>query len=92
MRYMMLSYYQRQQMDDKTLPGMFREYARELQMAALACCLRLLQWDLAEMICRDPLEPVIEFYERFSNTMEYFSRLIYFIFLETKPLTINCDS
>lgn len=92
MRYMMLAYYQRLQCDQKTLPGIFREVAKELQAATLVYCLNVLQWEMAEMIFSDPLQPVILIYEKFTSSMQNLAQLIYGNLLVNKPLTINCDS
>jgi len=92
MRYMMFTYYQRLQIDEMTLPGMFRQCAKELQSATVEYCLLLLQWEFLASICKNPMQPVISFLNSFSNRIQDFSNMIRVSLLINNQLTINCDS
>lgn len=92
MRYMMFIYYQRLQLDEMTLPGMFRQCARELQTATVEYCLLMLQWEFATSICKDPRQPAIFFLARFSQRIQDFGKMIRVSLLTNKHLPINCDS
>jgi hypothetical protein len=52
LRYMMLAYYQRQQADDKTIPGLFYTYCEELKIMNMKLCLQIILTELVELVLR----------------------------------------
>jgi hypothetical protein len=72
MRYMMLEYYRRQCTDERTIPGLFYAYVRELQMLAVHVCIQLILLEVLQLIARQGqgslLEQVIELIGRFYQT------------------------
>jgi len=42
LRYMMLAFYQRQQIDDRTIPGLFYGACEALHALSMACCLQVI--------------------------------------------------
>ena len=69
---MMLEYYRRQCSDERTIPGLFHAYVRELQMLAIHMCIQLVLLEVMQLIARNGqgylLEQVIELVGRFYQT------------------------
>lgn len=72
LRYMMLEYYRRQCSDERTIPGLFQAYVRELQMLTVHVCIQLVLLEILQLIARqgqgDLLVQVIELVGRFYQT------------------------
>lgn len=84
MRYMMFSYYHRNQIDQMTLPGMFRMCAKQLQQASLGYCLMLLQSELIQSVRHNPMKPVIECVDLLVAHLHGFTEMICSNLLSTK--------
>ena len=46
LRYIMLAYYHRQQTDDKTIPGLFYAFSKELKIMSMKLCLQIILLEL----------------------------------------------
>lgn len=76
MRYMMFSYYHRTQIDEMTLPGMFRLCAKQLQAATIEYCLMLVQCELIQSVCRNPMKPIIEYVDTLTGHLQNFNYMM----------------
>ncbi|MBP3194019.1 hypothetical protein, partial [Natronogracilivirga saccharolytica] len=69
---MMLEYYRRQCSDERTIPGLFQAYVRELQILTVHVCIQLVLLEVLQLIARQGqgylLVQVIELVGRFYQT------------------------
>ena len=92
LRCMMLSYYHRSQIDERTLPGMFYECIGELQAATVQACLELLKSKLIEACMADPLKPAAALIPSITEVMDQFTALLRADSAPPDRLLLKCDS
>lgn len=92
LRYMMLSYYQRQQADSRTIPGLFYAACQQLQAISLQCCLQIILVEIMMILSRARSPQAFETACAICGVIEQFSKRIYDNSMTFKPLTINCES
>lgn len=92
LRCMMLSYYHRSQIDERTLPGVFYECIRELQAATVQACLELLKDKLIEACMADPLKPAVELIPNITDVIDQFIALLRAGSPPPDHLQLKCDS
>jgi len=92
LRYMMLEYYRRQCSDERTIPGLFHAYVRELQMLTIGVCIQLVLLEVLQLIARkgqgNLLEQVIELVGRFYQTHPWLQVLS----IEQERFKLNSES
>ena len=92
LRYMMLEYYRRQCSDERTIPGLFHAYVRELQMLAVHVCIQLVLLEVLQLIARHGqgylLVQVIELVGRFYQTHPW----LHAFPNEQERITLNSES
>jgi len=75
-RCMMISYYHRTQVDERTLPGVFYQCIMQLQLAAIETCMKILQLKIISQLLLDPERPIIALVEDISNIIDKFVHVI----------------
>lgn len=91
-RSMMISYYHRIQIDERTLPGMFHQCVMALQVAAVQTCIELLQISLVTHILADPHRPVMALVDDIAAIIQQFIAMISVNFSFKPNPILNCDS
>jgi len=92
LRYMMLCYYQRQQADARTIPGLFYAACQQLQSISLQWCLRIILLEIMMILSRSRSPQAFETACRMCGVIEQFSKNIYDKSMTFKPLNNNCES
>ncbi|MFU8861669.1 MAG: hypothetical protein ACNA8K_14725 [Cyclonatronaceae bacterium] len=89
---MMICYYHRIQIDERTLPGLFHQSVLQLQVAAVQTCFELLQIRIVTQLLADPLRPELALVEDITAIIQQFIAMIS-VNLTLKPILIlNCDN
>jgi len=92
LRYMMLEYYRRQCSDERTIPGLFHAYVRELQMLTVHVCIQLVLLEVLQLIARQGqgylLVQVIELVGRFHQNHPW----LHAFPNEQERITLNSES
>ena len=92
LRYMMLCYYQRQQADGRTIPGLFYAACQQLESISLQCCLRIIVLEIMMILSRARSPQAFETACSICGVIEQFSKNVYNNSMTFKPLTNNCES
>jgi hypothetical protein len=92
LRYMMLGYYQRQQADSRTIPGLFYAACQQLQAISLQCCLQIILLEIMMILSRARSPQAFETACTLCGVIQQFSKRIYDNSMTFKPLTNNCES
>lgn len=92
LRYMMLEYYRRQCSDERTIPGLFHAYVRELQMLAVHVCIQLILLEVLQLIASlgqgHLVSKVIELVSRFYQNHPW----LYGFPIDQERLMLNSES
>jgi hypothetical protein len=87
-RYMMLEYANRQQKDEKTIPGIFRAHKEELQALAVLTCIQIILFEVTQLLkCENPTEEINTLCQKYAqlNPAEFtFSNQLITLFLNSE--------
>lgn len=92
LRYMMLAYYQRQQADQKTIPGLFYQACEQLQAMALQGCLQLILLELLVIVSKSMNPQAFQAAWALCGIVEKFVKNLRNNSITFKPLTYTCES
>lgn len=92
LRYMMLAYYQRQQIDERTIPGLFFAACQQLQALALGCCLQIILLEWLQEVSRAGHPRAFEAACRICGVAGQFLENLSDNSILFKPLNHNCES
>lgn len=92
LRYMMLAYYQRQQIDERTIPGLFFAACQQLKALGLACCLQIILLEWLQEVSRAGHPRAFEAACRICGVAEQFLENLSDNSILFNPLNYNCES
>ena len=92
LRCMMISYYHRSQIDERTLPGVFHECIMQLKVASVQTCIKLLQTKIISTIIQDPNRPILALVADIGETVDQFVTMISANMSFESPFLTNCES
>lgn len=91
-RYLMLAYYHRGCIDDRTLPGMFHACVQQLQAATIEACIEILRVRFNELAESKLNQPVSNVQDEFLQMFENFKSEIMAQFETIFKLNLKCES
>lgn len=91
-RYLMLAYYHRGCIDDRTLPGMFHACVQQLQAATIEACIEILRVRFNELAESKLNQPVSNVLDEFLQMFENFKSEIMAQFEPIFKLNLKCES
>jgi len=92
LRYMMLEYYRRQCTDERTIPGLFYTYVRELQMLGIQVCIQLILIEVLELIARQGQGQLLEQAIDLIGTFYQSHPWLHAFSFEKERVTLNSES
>jgi len=92
LRYMMLAYYRRQQIDERTIPGLFFAACRELQALSMGCCLQIILLEWLSQASRSGYPRAFETACQICGIAEQFVARLTDNSIIFNPLHYNCES
>lgn len=92
LRYMMLCYHQRQQVDPKTIPGLFHAACRQLRAISLQNCLQIIVLEILILLSKRPTLQAFEAACAICGVIEQCIKNLQDNSMTFKPLTSNCES
>jgi len=91
-RYMMLSFYQRQCTDNRTIPGLFYAGCEQLQAITLQCCLQIVLTEILRALFQSLPAEGFKTACAISGVIEHFAQNLVANSMTFKPLTCTCES
>ena len=92
LRYMMLCYYQRQQADQRTIPGLFYAGCQQMQAVSIQACLQVILLEVLVRLSRCANHQAFQAACAICGIVEHFTKKFHDNALTLKPLTLNCES
>jgi hypothetical protein len=89
---MIISYYHRTQIVERTFPGVFYQSIIQLQLAAIESCIKLLQIIILTHILQNPNRPILVLKADISETIDHFVSMILANLTIGERSFANCES